>query len=387
MKVLALIPDFLEKPSGGLGEQMKNVIRELKEKVDYYICGYPEKNNIPNYKSVIAPIRNFPHVSLTTIYGQSIYFLEALEFKQDFDIIHACDWSTFYAGILCSWHFKKPLVATMNLSLQELNKIGIFYCGDPNTEDGEHINGLQTIFEQMGLFYANKIIHVSEYYANLYSDYLDKSVVIHNGLNLNKWVQQNKSPYIKGKNKIKLCYIGRASHMKGLDIILESNIPDNIDFYFVVSPKNAEEPIFTNIKNKCNNKNIFHIEGLYDQDKIDFLFEMDGVVMPSSHEPFGIVALEALASECLLITTASGGIKEIVDGVEYFHIDNYRDLNSTYLKIVNLEKDKKNSMIQKSKEKVSNFDWSIQANKIYNVYEEVKNMKYIENIVNQRDAA
>ena len=47
MKVLALIPDFLEKPSGGLGEQMQNIVRELKDKVDYYICGYPEKNNIP----------------------------------------------------------------------------------------------------------------------------------------------------------------------------------------------------------------------------------------------------------------------------------------------------------------------------------------------------
>ena len=127
MKVLALIPDFLEKPSGGLGEQMQNIIRELKGKVDYYICGYPEKNSIDNYKSVIAPI-NFEHVSLTTIYGQSMYFWEALEFKQDFDIIHACDWSTFYAGVLSSWHFKKPLICTVNLSLQQLNSSNIFYC-------------------------------------------------------------------------------------------------------------------------------------------------------------------------------------------------------------------------------------------------------------------
>jgi glycosyltransferase involved in cell wall biosynthesis len=382
MKVLALIPDYLEKPSGGLGEQMQNVIRELKDKVEYYICGYPEKNNLKNYRSVIAPIPNFPHVALTTIYGQSIYFFEALEFKQDFDIIHACDWSTFYAGVLCSWHFKKPLVVTMNLSLEQLNKNGIFYCENPENTDGYFINGLQVTFEQMGFYHANKIIHVSKYYADLYPEYLDKSTIIHNGLDLKKWKKENKSPFVKGRNKTKFCYIGRASHMKGLEIILNSNIPDDVDFYFIVSDKNAEEPIFTNIKNKCNNQNIFHIQGLYDQDKIDFLFEMDAIVMPSSHEPFGIVALEALASESLLVTTGSGGIQEIVENIDFFKITNSEELNDIYHQIKNLPEQEKNKIIQKSKNKVSNFDWKIQSEKIYDVYKEVQNMEYIKSIVN-----
>lgn len=381
MKVLALIPDFLEKPSGGVGEQMRHIHNKLQDKVQYYICGYPEKNNIPNYRSVLAPIPSFPHVALTTIYGQSIYFLEGLNFKEDFDIIHACDWSTFYAGVLASWHFKKPLVCTMQLSLQQLNQNGIFYCENPSTVDGAHINGLQIMFEQMGLFYANKIIQVSKYYADQYKEYQDKSVVIHNGIDFKKWVKQNKSPFIKGSNKTKICYIGRASAMKGIETILLSNIPDNIDFYFVVSDKNAEEPIFSNIKNKCNNKNIFHIQGLYDQDKIDFLFEMDAVVMPSTHEPFGIVALEALASECLLVTTASGGIKEIVEDIEYFHIENSEDLNLTYDKISNLSESNKKAIIEKGRNHVKNFDWEVQSEKVYQVYKEVSTMKYNENIV------
>jgi glycogen synthase len=381
MKVLALIPDFLEKPSGGLGEQMQNIVRELKDKVDYYICGYPEKNNIQNYKSVLAPIPHFRHAALTTIYGQSIYFLEALEFKEDFDIIHACDWSTFYAGILASWHFKKPLVCTVNLSLEQLNKSNIFYCHDPNTVDGYHINALQILFEQMGLYHANKIIHVSEYYANLYPNFKDKTTIIHNGLDLKKWKKQNDSPFIRNKNKTKFCYIGRASAMKGLDTILNSNIPDDVDFYFVVSEKNAEEPIFTNIKNKCNNKNIFHIQGLYGQDKIDFLHEMDAVVMPSIHEPFGIVALEALAAECILITTASGGIKEIVHDIDYIHINNHNDLNNAYNKIKLLPNEEKEKIKQKGKNHVSKFDWEIQSNKLYNLYKETLNMKYIPSMV------
>lgn len=381
MKVLALIPDFLEKPSGGLGEQMQNIIRELENKVEYYICGYPEKNNYKNYKSVIAPMNTFNHAALTTIYGQSIYFLEALEFKQDFDIIHACDWSTFYAGILCSWHFKKPLVCTVNLSLQQLNKSNIFYCHDANSVDGMYINQLQIFFEQMGLFYANKVIHVSEYYANLYKEHLNKSIIIHNGLNLDNWKKQNNSNYLKGKNKTKFCYIGRASAMKGLETILNSSIPDDVDFYFVVSEKNAEEPIFSNIKNKCNDKNIFHIEGLYEQDKIDFLNEMDAIVMPSIHEPFGIVALEALASESILITTASGGIKEIVQDIDYVHINNSNDLEKAFDYVKNLSNEEKEKIIKKGKNRANNFDWKIQSNKLYEVYKEVMTMNYNSNVV------
>ncbi len=368
MKVLALVPDFVEKPSGGLGEQFRNVLEQLQGKVEYYTVGYPEQNSIPNYKSATAPIPGFQHISLTTIYGQSIYFLEALKFKQEFDIIHAFDWSTFYAGYLCKEYFKKPLVCTVQLSLKQLNETGIYYCHDPKTVDGIFINQLQIYFEELGLLNADKVIQVSEYYNNLYPDFKEKSTVITNGIAVDKWIKK-RNPRLPGKNKLKFCYIGRASAMKGIETILDCNIPDDIDFYFVVSEKNAEEPVFTNIKNKCNNINIFHIPGLYNQDKIDFLYAMDGVVMPSKHEPFGIVALEALMSENLFITTASGGIKEIVEGIEYFKVESSKDLSNVFTKIKNLSEEEKQKIIQQGKQRAMHYDWNIFTQKLYNVYE------------------
>lgn len=375
MKVLALVPDYVEKPSGGLGEQFRHMMGQLEGRVEYSIVGYPEENSIKNYKSAVAPIP-FRHAALTTIYGQSIYFLKALEFKESFDVIHAFDWSTFYAGYLCKEHFKKPLVCTVQLSLQQLNTDGIFYCHDPNTIDGIYINQLQIYFEQLGLLTSDKIVQVSEYYNNLYSDYKDKSTIITNGIDINKWIKK-REPKLPGKNKLKFCYIGRASPMKGIDIILNCDIPDDIDFYFIVSPKNAEEPLFSNIKNKANGKNIFYIPGLYGQDKIDFLYSMNGVVMPSKHEPFGIVALEALISENLFITTASGGIKEIVDGIDYFKIQNSNDLLKTFKGIQNLSEEAKQNIIQKGKQRALEFPWPKFADKLYNVYQEVTAEKLI----------
>lgn len=366
MKVLAIVPDFIEKPSGGLGEQFRNLYKCLEGKVEHFVTGYPEENSIKNFKPAHSPIP-FPHAGLTTIFGQSVYFLKALEFKEEFDIIHAYDWSTFYAGYLCKMHFKKPLVCTVNLSLKQLNKDGIFYCVDPNTIDGIAINQLQVNYEKLGLINADKVIQVSEYYLNLYPEYISKTVLINNGLDFEKW-NKKRTPNLPGKNKLKFCYIGRASPMKGLDTILKCNIPDDIDFYFIVSQKNAEEPIFSNIKRKCNNKNIFHIPGLYDQDKVDFMYAMDGVVMPSKHEPFGIVALEALISENLFITSASGGIQEIVRGIDYFKINNETDLSETFTKIKTLSKEERERIALQGKQRALEYPWGKFANKLYDTY-------------------
>lgn len=369
MKVLAIVPDFIEKPSGGLGEQFRHMLEHLEGRVEYFITGYPEQNSIKNFKGARSPFP-FKHAALSTIFGQSIYFKEALAFQEEFDIIHTFDWSTFYAGWLCKEHFKKPLVCSVNLALKQLNETGIFYCHDPNTIDGIHINQLQLYFEELGLIAADKIVHVSEYYSNLYPQYQNKTEIIQNGIDTDKWIKK-RNPKLPGKNKLKFCYIGRASPMKGLEIILNCNIPDDIDFYFVVSEKNAEEPLFSSIKNKANGRNIFHIPGLYGQDKVDFLYSMDGVVMPSKHEPFGIVALEALISENLFITTGSGGIGEIVKGIEWFKINSPNDLLETFKKIQNLPEEEKQRIVQIGKQKALEYPWSRFADKMYDLYQSV----------------
>ena len=379
MKVLALIPDGIEKPSGGMGEQFRELYNHLEGEVEYYVCAYPEENNLKHYNPVLNPIPACEHSPLTTILGQSMYYHMALDFKTEFDIIHAFDWSTFYAGCLCSWHFKKPLITTMQLSMKLLNEeAGITFCGDINTVDGFWINQVQVFLEQMGFYYSNKVIHVSDYYAKLMPH--DNYDIIHNGISLDKW--KSEKPYnLQGKNKLKFCYIGRASPMKGLQTIIDCNIPDDVDFYFVISPLNAEEPWLSRVKEKCNNRNIFFINGLYGQDKVDFLFSMDGVVMPSVHEPFGIVALEALISENLFLTTASGGIKEIVEGVEYFPINNPSSLRSAMKKIQKMTLEERQKIVEQGVNRARQFSWKDQAQKLLKVYKEIEGQPYKENIV------
>lgn len=377
MKVLALIPDFIDKPGGGLGEQYRNLYKALDGKVDFYTIAHPEKNKtIKHFKYAVNPVPLCGHPCLSTAYGQSEYLLKALEFGVDYDIIHSFDWSTAYAGCLCSWHFKKPLISSINLSPRLLNQANIPLCLDINTKDGRAINDLMCYFEELGLIHSNKIITVSEYYAEVFKPFGDKIHVIKNGLKIEEW-KETRKPKLPGKNKTKVCYIGRATGMKGIDTIVNCNVPDDIDLYFVVSIKSAEKEHWEKVKKKHNGKNIFHIPGLYGQDKIDFLFAMDAVIMPSIHEPFGIVALEALISNNVFITTNSGGIKEITEGVDVLQIETSNDLEQALNTLKNMPEDVRSRYHQQGVNRAKMFNWNTIAEQYYNLYKETLSESYI----------
>ena len=81
----------------------------------------------------------------------------------------------------------------------------------------------------------------------------------------------------------------------------------------------------------------------------------------------------------MFITTANGGIKEIVQDIEYFHINSSEDLFKSFLIASNLSDADKKRIKQKGKERALNFDWKIISEKLYNIYLEVKNEKYHRN--------
>ena len=374
LKVCALLPDYLDKPMGGLGVQFMNIYSHLKDKVDYYIVGYPEKPTVKNFKCNLSPFENFEYPSLNNIYQQLLYYHNALDYKVDFDVIHCFDWSTALAGVYLSKHFNKPLIYGMNLSSKHLNEVGTFFCSDIRSIDGAFLNYYMTCVEEVGLKHANRITHVSKFYKNLYKQYDEKSVLISNGLNVEEWVPKRNVKFA-GKNRLKVCYIGRACDMKGLDMIVNADIPDNIDFYFVAAKKGAEANTWKQISKKVNKKNIFHIKGLFGRDKIDFLCSTDVVVMPSKHEPAGIVAMEALISKNILITTATGGIAETVEGVEYFEVKDSKSLTEALKKIADLSQEDLERLKESGYKKMLNYDWKVFAEQYYNLYQEVKTEK------------
>ena len=109
---------------GGLGVQFKNIYERLKKNIDFYIVGQPDQQNyIKNYKHVSHPIPELYHGSINTLLGHTIYLSEALSFPKP-DLIHAYDWSTYFAGVYLSQIHDVPLLLTMQLSAHGLSRVG-----------------------------------------------------------------------------------------------------------------------------------------------------------------------------------------------------------------------------------------------------------------------
>ena len=370
MKVLVLFPDSISQPIGGLGIQFKHIYEQLKDKIDFYVVGYPDNNpGIKNYREAKNPILEVQHGTIITLLGHSIYFAEALKFPKP-DIIHAYDWTTYYAGLLLSQHYNIPLLLTMQLSSNALATVGIYNCNDINTIDGYYLHKAHIETEWLTLQKADKIISVSNGYNKYFPSLKDKTVTIPNGINLNEWIPNKKIIFPGDSNNIKVVYIGRFASMKGIDLILSAEIPKGIDIIFIGSSDGGDKHIIQSIEDKINNHPNFHYIGpAYGQDKINKLCSADAVIIPSYHEPFGIVGLESLASKCITISSRVDGLGDYLNDSNSLHCGNTSIGITNSLKTLKLlSQEHKEKLIFNGLETCKNYSWDEIADKYYNEY-------------------
>lgn len=310
MKVLQLIPDTLENPSGGMGEQCRQIAKHLS--CSYTIIG-SEKQEPTTYgdnkiylpaETVSLPL-GMPDPHLYNMLHQNAITAKAAMLPKH-DVIHAFDWNCFYPGAIIAKHWGVPLVITIQLSISQLNKNFAPLEWPPL---GDMLIGM----ELLGLTNAKAIIHVSKSYAHRFPEHFDsKSYIIPNGIDNKEW--ERDIPYkLPGKNKLKVVYLGRMAYQKGIHILLESKIPKEMDLIFIGGERGANPELISRIRSlAAQEENIYYLGALYGQEKIGALQAADAVIMPSIHEPFGIVALEALASKSILLSSFIDGMGDFL---------------------------------------------------------------------------
>lgn len=286
MKILLLSPDYnFDHPMGGMGE----LTRHLSKVVD--ICKYSPP------RSPMGDVNPLNY----TIYSQTSIISHALLNHKKPDVVHAFDWSTALAGMELSRAWNVPLVYSIQLCYSYM----MYDMGLKNNCP------LQEEVEISAMMHATKIVQVSHDYAQYYNSFfLNKTSVVYNPVEITKPTEL--SPHIS-PDKRSLLFIGRAAMMKGVTLITKCTIPENLEILFAVSDLGGDGDCYEEILKYCRDndraKFLGHILG---QEKINLLHSVDGVLMPSVHEPFGIVAAEAMAAKKPLITTGVNGLKEFV---------------------------------------------------------------------------
>ncbi len=277
--------------------------------------------------------------------------------KRECDIIHCHDWMTFPAGIALKERKKKPLVVTIHST--EFDRTGNLAP-----------NSLICDIESKGLHKADKVITISNYMKNQlierYQVPAQKIQVVYNGIDKDSYTTESSS---FGLNEKVVLFLGRLTIQKGPDWFLEAayqvlQLRPNTRFVFVGDGDMLPSLINKSIAMGISDKVVF--SGFQDEVK-RFYSLADLFVMSSVSEPFGLTALEAMASKTPVIISKQSGVSEVIN--HCFKVD-FWDVNEMTNKIIGIldnsslsNEMKKNAFIE-----LKNFSWDFVADECMQVY-------------------
>ncbi len=290
-----------------------------------------------------------------------------------FDIIHCHDWMVTFAGRVFKHSYRLPLIATIHATESGRNN-GIY------NETQSYINSLEWFLN----YEAWKVIVCSNHMeGEVKSQFClprDKVVVIPNGIFPENFRQKNMNKkylsYLNENDRV-ILYVGRLVQEKGVQILIDSaskilNSVPNAKLVIVGSG-----PMEEHLKYKANflgDRAIF--AGYIDDEELRYLYKRAEVaVFPSLYEPFGIVALEAMATKTPLVVSDVGGLSEIVDhgqnGLKTYP-GNSNSLADNILAVM-FDKELKEYLVTNANNSINKkYNWENIAEKTISVYENIR---------------
>ncbi len=281
--------------------------------------------------------------------------------QNEFDVIHAHDWLTYFAGVAAKKVSGKPLV--VHIHATEFDR------------SGEHVNQRVYDIERAGMEAADKVIAVSNLTRNIvinrYGIDPAKVVTVHNSV---EPVSMPEITLHKGFKEKVVTFLGRVTFQKGPDYFIEAakkviDRDPNVRFVMAGSGDMLNKMVRRVAQLGISTK--FHFAGFLKGNEVYEMFGMSDVyVMPSVSEPFGISPLEAMMSDVPVIISKQSGVAEVLKHaikVDFWDVDELAD--SIYGM---LHYDALSQMFKKyGKQEVENLRWENSAYYVNEVYKSV----------------
>ena len=373
MKILMLTWEYPPRVVGGIARVVYDLSRTLlKDGHEVTVVTYKEGDapafeddrgvKVYRVENYMIHSNNFIDWIMQLNFNLIAKASEIIAKEGPFDVIHAHDWLVAYAAKTLKDSYNIPIVATIHATESGRNS-GI------HDETQRYINDT----EWMLTYEASEVIVNSNYMKNelqrLFGLPYEKINVIPNGVNLNLFngVERDynfRRKYAMDNEKI-ILFMGRLVYEKGIQYLI-SAMPKILEGYhdtkLVIAGKGG---MLDELREQVNNLGISQkvcFAGYMNGKDVQKMYKAADIsVFPSTYEPFGIVALEAMLSENPVVVSDIGGLNEIVQHRENGMKTYCGNPNSIADSILELLYDHKlcAEITKKAKNKVRNeYNWS-----------------------------
>lgn len=325
MKILMLTWEYPPRIVGGIARVVHDLSKRLiKDGHEVTVVTYRDNADVPEYENdkgvnvyrvdnyMIHP-NNFIDWIMQLNFNMLSKATEIINKEGGFDIIHAHDWLVTYAAKSLKNAYDIPIVATIHATEAGRNS-GI------HDETQRYINDTEWLLT----YEATEVIVNSNYMKNeiqrLFGLPFDKINVIPNGINLSNFTGIERDydfrrQYAMDNEKI-ILYVGRLVYEKGVQHLIAA-MPKILSNYndaklIIAGRGGMMDELRAEASNLGLNDKIY-FTGYLNSKQVQKMYKCaDVAVFPSTYEPFGIVALEAMLAGVPTVVSDVGGLDEIV---------------------------------------------------------------------------
>ncbi len=317
------------------------------------VIGYDESGKpVMKYRTIIEEAHRFAHEA------------SAIARREQFDIIHAHDWTSYLAGVAAKLASGKPLI--LHVHATSFDQAG-----------GGNVDPSIYKIECEAFAAADKVVTVSDLTRRIIIEKHgvspDKVEVVHNGCDTT--VPPKLAPTLAGlkaDGKKVVLYHGRITIQKGVDYFVKA-ARRVVDFdpsvVFVISGwGDMTNQIIAQVGEMGLSKHVIFAGALWEEERDRMYQTADLVVMPSVSEPFGLVPLEALQHGTASLISKQSGVGEVLTHVlkvDFWDVDEMANKILATLRYPVMRE----QIVKEGRMQLLRLSWQEAANKVLTLYQ------------------
>ena len=387
MRALILSWEYPPLIEGGLSRHVRKLAENLAEReLDVHVIARGREEDPPEEERGGVLIHRVREPERPRDLGEFVTWIERMNAdmlasgvelgdRYHFDVVHGHDWLVAGAGDHLANRFRAPFAVTIHAT--EYGR----HQGWVDKHPQSYIHGVERWMANRAERVITCSSYMREHVADVYGLEEARIAVIPNGIDPSELVpvadlDTLRSRFAQPHEKLVLL-VGRLVYEKGFQLALEAR-PGLVErvghVRFLIAGSGTAEPELRAQASRLGLDGHGTFLGWIGDDVLHSLYRIaDLTVVPSIYEPFGLVALEAMASGCPCLVADTGGLREVVPNEDVGLRFRSRDPSSLASMAERLLTDGalRDRLVAEASEHVLTFDWADVARQVSEVYEEL----------------